>query len=157
MERTSKFNCVVIGEGTLPVGCAEILLASGHEICSMVSSDAEVARWTREKKIPHLEPGANLSEQLSRQPFDYLFSIVNEHILREDVLRLPRKLAINYHDSLLPRYAGIHATSWALMNGEHSHGITWHVITNVVDAGDIAIGKFQSAGCAEMLRLGIKV
>jgi amino acid adenylation domain-containing protein len=137
VARARKFNCVVIGEGTLPVRCAEILLASGHEICSIVSSDTEVTRWSREKKIPHLEPGASLSEQLSRQPFDYLFSIVNERILRKDVLRLPRKLAINYHDSLLPRYAGTHATSWALINSEHSHGITWHVITNVVDAGDI--------------------
>lgn len=157
MARTSKFNCVVIGEGTLPVGCAEILLASGHEICSIVSSDAEVGRWTREKKIPHLEPGANLSEQLSRQPFDYLFSIVNEHILLQDVLRLPRKLAINYHDSLLPRYAGTHATSWALINGEHSHGITWHVITNVVDAGDILKQQqVQIAGDDTALALNTK-
>jgi len=137
MERANKFSCVIIGSGTLPILCAEILLSSGHEICSIISSDAEVKRWTKERKIPHVEASANLAELLSRQPFDYLFSIVNEHILREDVLKLPRKVAINYHDSLLPRYAGTHATSWALMNGETVHGVTWHLMTNVVDAGDV--------------------
>ena len=137
MKNNNTFSCVIIGEGTLPLRCAELLLASGHEICSIVSPDPEIKRWTRENEISHLEPGANLSEHLSKRPFDYLFSIVNEHILREDVLLLPRKLAINYHDALLPSYAGKHATSWALMNGETSHGVSWHLITDVVDAGDI--------------------
>jgi len=50
---------------------------------------------------------------------------------------LPRQLAINYHDALLPRYAGVNATSWALMNGEKTHGVTWHVMTAMVDAGNI--------------------
>jgi methionyl-tRNA formyltransferase len=63
------------------------------------------------------------------------------------VLKLPRKAAINYHDSLLPKYAGTHATSWALMNGETVHGITWHLMTRIVDAGDIL--KQESFGIAE--------
>ena len=88
----SKFSCVIIGSGTLPIRCAEILLSSGHEICAVVSSDAEVKRWTMEKNLSHLVLGENLSEQLSRQPFDYLFSIVNEHILRENVLSSHTKL-----------------------------------------------------------------
>ncbi len=70
-------------------------------------------------------------------PFDYLFSIVNETILSKDLLSLPRKMAINYHDALLPRYAGMHATSWALMNGESVHGISWHVVNDLIDGGDI--------------------
>ncbi len=138
MKRNDTFSCVIIGAGSLPIRCAEILLEGGHQIRAVVSSDAEVMRWARQKELAHLSPTANLSEQLSGgEPFDYLFSIVNEHILREDVLSLPRRLAVNYHDAPLPRYAGTHATSWALMNGEQTHGISWHEITDVVDAGDI--------------------
>lgn len=135
-SKSNKFSCLIVGSGTLPIRCAEILLRGGNEICAIASSDAEVKKWANENKISHLVPGANLAEQID-QPFDYLFSIVNEHILREDVLEFPRQMAINYHDAPLPRYAGTHATSWALMNGETSHGISWHVITDVVDAGDV--------------------
>ena len=133
---SNKFNCFIIGSGTLPIRCAEILLDKGHEICAIASSDNEVKKWAKENQISHLLPGVNLAEQIE-QPFDYLFSIVNEHILHDDVLQLPGKLAINYHDAPLPKYAGTHATSWALINGEKVHGISWHLITDVVDAGDI--------------------
>lgn len=135
-DKSNKFSCLIIGDGTLPIRCAEILLRNDWEICAIASADAEVKKWAKENNIPHLKPGATLAEQIN-EPFDYLFSIVNEHILREDILSLPRKLAINYHDALLPRYAGTHATSWALMNDESVHGISWHVISDVVDAGDI--------------------
>ncbi|NOT47998.1 MAG: amino acid adenylation domain-containing protein [Acidobacteria bacterium] len=131
-----KFSCLIVGGGTLPIRCSEILLLSGHEICAVVSGDARFREWANEKKIVSLIPENDLAGQIEK-PFDYLFSIVNEHILQEDILRLPRKLAINYHDAPLPRYAGTHATSWALMNGEKTHGISWHVITDLVDGGDI--------------------
>jgi amino acid adenylation domain-containing protein len=137
MEKKSKFSCVIIGGGTLPIRCAETLLNKDCEIRAVVSSDAQVIKWTNDNKITHLKPDENLADNLREQPFDYLFSIVNEHILRDDVLRQACKLAINYHDAPLPKYAGTHATSWAMLNGEKTHGISWHVITDVVDAGDI--------------------
>ncbi|MGB7208328.1 MAG: amino acid adenylation domain-containing protein [Pyrinomonadaceae bacterium] len=140
-KSTNRFSCIIIGSGTLPIRCAEILLRGGHEICAIVSADPQLRKWAKDKKIVSLVPGSNLAEQIDK-PFDYLFSIVNEHILREDILRLPRKLAINYHDAPLPRYAGTHATSWALMNGETTHGISWHVITDLVDGGDILRQKY---------------
>ena len=140
-ESNNKFSCLIIGGGTLPIRCAEILLRSGHEICAVVSADPQLRKWANDKNLPSLVPEGNLAEQIDK-PFDYLFSIVNEHILREDILQLPRKLAINYHDAPLPRYAGTHATSWALMNGETTHGISWHVVTDLVDGGDILRQKY---------------
>jgi amino acid adenylation domain-containing protein len=124
-----------------------MLLDNDYEIRSIISSDTAVKGWAKKRQILHVEPSADLPELFDQQPFDYLFSIVNEHILPENVLRLPRKLAINYHDSLLPRYAGTHATSWALMNRETDHGVTWHLMSTVVDAGDIL--KQQSVQIAE--------
>ncbi len=37
----------------------------------------------------------------------------------------------------MPRYAGSHACAWALKNGERSHGVSWHIMTDTVDAGDL--------------------
>ena len=57
--------------------------------------------------------------------FDYLFSIVPNKIFSEEILKLPRRFAINFHDAPLPKYAGLNATTWAILNNEKSHGITW--------------------------------
>ena len=40
---------------------------------------------------------------LSGEPFDYLFSIVNMRILPPEIVAIPRKRAINFHDGPLAR------------------------------------------------------
>jgi methionyl-tRNA formyltransferase len=125
----NHFSCFIIGEGSLPIQCAEILLHRGHEICGIISSDATINRWAEGKNIPHTDPSDALIAFLRRRRFDYLFSIVNHSILPKEVLGLPGRLAINYHDALLPSYAGSFATSWAIMNRETTHGVTWHVMS----------------------------
>jgi len=135
-DNNDKFCCLIIGAGSLPIRCAEILLRDGHTINAIVTADQALISWAAENSVSVLPPDLD-SNELSDKPFDFLFSIVNEHILKEDLLQLPRELAINYHDGPLPRYAGTHATSWALMNGEREHAVTWHVISEQVDAGDI--------------------
>ena len=45
--------------------------------------------------------------------------------------------AINFHDGPLPRYAGLNAPVWALINRETRHGVTWHLIEGGIDEGDI--------------------
>lgn len=48
---------------------------------------------------------------------------------------------INFHQSLLPRYAGRHPLNWVLVNGETQTGITFHYISEDFDAGDIILQK----------------
>ena len=137
MYTQNQFSCFLIGEGTLPIQCAELLLEGGHQILGVISSDASISSWAKGKDIPHIQQTDNLVAFLSQQPFDYLFSIVNNSVLPKEILELPRIEAINYHDALLPRYAGVNATSWALMHGEKTHGVTWHVMSAMVDGGNI--------------------
>jgi methionyl-tRNA formyltransferase len=147
----SPFSCVIIGETKLPLSCATALLKAGHRIEGMVSRDPTVHAWAAKNHVPFAEPAAllNFASGLS---FDYLFSIVNFTVISPAVLGLPRRGAINYHDALLPRYAGMYATSWAIMNREIFHGITWHVMVPELDAGDILkqveipIGDRETAG-----------
>jgi amino acid adenylation domain-containing protein/non-ribosomal peptide synthase protein (TIGR01720 family) len=131
------FSCVIIGEGTLPLQCAEILLGRGHAICAVISPDARLSRWAAEHGIAHATTPASLLELIGGQTFDYLFSIVNYQVLPREALAAPRRWAINYHDAPLPRYAGSYATSWALLAGERAYAVTWHLMTEQVDAGDI--------------------
>lgn len=56
--------------------------------------------------------------------------------------QLSKKTYINVHGALLPKYRGMHSTFWAIMNGEKQIGITYHLVDEYMDAGDI-IGQFS--------------
>lgn len=131
--------CVIIGETTLLQQCAEQLRQRGWTIAAVVATNHELLQWAKREQYPVINPLSSLAEQLAAYSFEYLFSIVNPHLLGSDVLCQPTKLAVNFHDSLLPHYAGINATAWAIYNREVQHGITWHVMADTVDAGDILV------------------
>jgi len=58
------------------------------------------------------------------------------HILSESFV-VRQKNVLNVHNSLLPRYRGRHAFSWAISNGEKVLGYSLHKVTSKVDAGEI--------------------
>lgn len=129
----NKPTFCIIGTTQLAIVCCKFLLANNWKILTIISSDTAVTQWAKQQNIDCSITMANLHDM----EFDYLFSIVNEVILTSKVLRSPQKMAINYHDAPLPSYAGTHSTSWAILNNESAHGITWHVMAEKVDAGDI--------------------
>jgi hypothetical protein len=47
--------------------------------------------------------------------------------------------AVNYHNSLLPAYAGLRATRWEMYHRETVCGFTYHYITPGIDAGAVLI------------------
>ncbi len=138
---SSRSSCFIIGEGSLAVQCAQLLLDHAYLIHGIVSGDLDVQHWAQEHRLTVLPPTGDWGAVMQRQPFDYLFSINNGDVIPHDILTLPKHHAINYHDALLPKYAGMHATSWALMNREATYGITWHVMTEQVDAGAIVVQR----------------
>jgi methionyl-tRNA formyltransferase len=130
------FECVVIGQGTLPLACSEILHARGNKICAIISEDAAFLCWAAARQIPYAASLADLPRLISGQSRDILFSIGNARLIPGVMLDLFGS-AINYHDGPLPRYAGSHVTSWAIMSQEKSYAVTWHLMTRHTDAGDI--------------------
>jgi amino acid adenylation domain-containing protein len=137
MFKNRPLSCFVIGEGSLLIQCATRLLEREYQIFCIVSPDESVIDWAKSKDIAYRQSTDNLLAFFNHKPFDYLFSIVNTSILSKEILELPRQYAINYHDALLPKYAGINATSWAIINQEKTHGVTWHIMSEQVDGGDI--------------------
>ncbi|MCZ2147308.1 MAG: hypothetical protein LC126_05985 [Bryobacterales bacterium] len=128
---------IVIGESALSVQCAQLLQRRNHNVAATCSPDgAPLKSWAEAASIPHFSNIGELANFACDRKPDYLFSIVNYRVLPLELLRIPR-LPINYHDGPLPRYAGVYATSWAIINNEAQHGVTWHVMVDKVDAGDI--------------------
>ncbi|MGD2088789.1 MAG: amino acid adenylation domain-containing protein [Candidatus Aminicenantes bacterium] len=134
----NHMSCFIIGETTLPIKCAEVILNRGHHILGMISNDPKVLGWAKQHDIARVKAKkAEIIPFLKQQPFDYLFSINNLLILSEDVLELAGKCVFNYHNGPLPAYAGSYAPYWALMNMEKTHGITWHLVDKDIDTGNI--------------------
>ncbi|MDN0200046.1 amino acid adenylation domain-containing protein [Streptomyces sp. S.PNR 29] len=131
------FSCVVVGEEALLVECTRLLLARGHEVTAVVSPAPDLIAWAEGEGLATVPLGPDLAERLAPLRFDYLFSIANLRMLPDDVLALPARLPVNFHDGPLPRHAGLFATSWAILDGDKQHGVTWHVMTAEADTGDV--------------------
>ncbi|XP_046571886.1 linear gramicidin synthase subunit D-like [Haliotis rubra] len=126
-----------IGEGNLLLSCVKDLQTPDFNVAAVFTDSKHVAAYCEGKHIPVYPRRASITELVGVCHLDYLFSISNPRILKEKEIRLPRRLAINYHDSPLPAYSGVNATCWAIMQGEKTHGISWHVIETEIDTGHI--------------------
>ena len=129
------YTCCLIGSTNVLIDCAEYLIAEQWIVMCVISTDINVIKWAKEQNIKYYTSLEYLEQY--DQKLDYLFSIVNEGIIPSNVVRLAKKHVVNYHYSLLPKYAGLNSTTWAILNGEQEHGITWHIVNNGIDKGDI--------------------
>ena len=143
------------------IGCEgiEALLKNGFEIAAVFTHKDDpnenlwfrsVARLAAEKGIPVYAPeNPNHPLWISRiqkmKP-DYLFSFYYREIIGPEILAIPSKGALNLHGSLLPKYRGCAPINWAVINGEKETGVTLHLMTGKVDAGDIVAQKKIAIG-----------
>jgi methionyl-tRNA formyltransferase len=133
----STFSCVVMGNESLLIQCGEILRRRGHAIRAVVTRSPEIRAWARNHKL-RTEPAGDRPRRPARDArLRLVLSIANLSIVPEAVLAKAAKGAINFHDGPLPRYAGLNAPVWALLNRETAHGVTWHMMENGVDMGDV--------------------
>lgn len=72
---------------------------------------------------------------------DYIMSAYGVRVLPPAVLDLAKVLAFNMHVSYLPDYKGRWIPTWVIINGEKTHGITFHVMSEEIDMGDILYQK----------------
>jgi methionyl-tRNA formyltransferase/acyl carrier protein len=130
----NKKECVVIGNTNLCIACLDELYLANWSIISIVTKDQNIKNWANKHNISCMDIEQYIANPLSTS---YLFSIVNPWILSSQVLNKISNLAINYHDSPLPKYAGVRSTMWAILNDELAYGITWHKMVPKIDAGAI--------------------
>ena len=112
--------------------------------------------WLEKEKIPRIScPNVNAPrfiEYVKGLNIDLIVVCVFPQILKAAILQTPRFGVINCHPSLLPRYAGPQPEFWMLKNGEPVAGITVHVMTEKIDAGDIVaqqeliVGETENIG-----------
>jgi natural product biosynthesis luciferase-like monooxygenase protein len=137
----SRFSCVVMGNESLLIQCAEHLLQGGNTITAVVTRNADIRAWAVQHSIRVEAAGEGLGQRLADVSFEWLFSIANLSVIPQSVLDRASKGAINFHDGPLPKHAGLNAPVWAILEQEKQHGITWHMIEGGIDEGDIVKQK----------------
>lgn len=68
---------------------------------------------------------------------DVIVVVAYGHILKRELLDVPKLGCINIHSSLLPRWRGAAPIQWALLAGDSSTGVTTMKMVEALDAGDI--------------------
>ncbi len=103
--------------------------------------------------VPVLQPdkpvGVQLIDQLSALGADVGVVVAYGHILRPQILAIPRLGMINVHASLLPRWRGAAPIQWAIRSGDPTTGVTimqmeagldsgpvWHARSTPISAGE---------------------
>ena len=137
ISNQKKPTCFLVGEDHLLIQCGDILIDQNFHISGIYSPLNEAEQWAIQNNILYFSSYKDLEQHLLTKKFDFLFSIVNSHIISDTILKNVRKIAINYHDGPLPRYGGANATGFAILNNEKHHGVTWHIISEIIDGGDI--------------------
>lgn len=139
---TAEFACPIL----------ERLVKEGHKISVVTQSDKPKGRHLLVKSPPVkilaqqlnldvLQPN-NLNdtafiEQLKNINADVFVVVSFGKILKKCILELPKKMCINIHASLLPKYRGAAPINWAIANGEKETGITIIKMNEAMDAGEI--------------------
>lgn len=133
----SSTGAFFVGDGSLLIRCAQAWRDAGLAIGCVATGNTEIIDWAQANGVACVRLEDDSCVELAPTAFDYLFSVANLRVLPADLIARAGKLAINFHDGPLPRYAGLNATSWALLAQETSYAITWHEMTAAVDAGRI--------------------
>jgi methionyl-tRNA formyltransferase len=145
---------IFMGYHNIGYACLQVLIELGRElgdeiVAVVTHADdpkeniwfASVAQLAFDHHLPVYQPAdpndpAFVAATQALQP-DFLFSCYYRHMLKQPLLNLPRRGALNLHGSLLPRYRGRCPVNWVLVHGETETGVTLHYMEAQPDRGDI--------------------
>jgi methionyl-tRNA formyltransferase len=157
---------VIVGNGRMAQACAETLLRDGSASVGLLvaerrddAAQMRLAAFCNKVEIPILQPSGSINSTevvaaVAAQAPDLILSIDNFQIFGAALLGAARDGCINFHNGPLERYRGVNVPSWAIFNGEETHGIAWHYMVPAVDAGPIAVERrFALTGTETALSL----
>jgi methionyl-tRNA formyltransferase len=160
---------VFFGTPYFAVPSLKALLAGGSEVLAVITQPDRPQGRSRSQLVPSpikviaedlgipvLQPdrpvGDVFAERLRRLDPDLGVVVAYGHILKPEILQIPREGMINVHASLLPRLRGAAPIQWAILNGEQETGVSTMVMEEGLDSGPVyqraplAIGNDETAG-----------
>jgi methionyl-tRNA formyltransferase len=111
--------------------------------------DDEVERCARERGVPLLTDTSPEGVRRAVTLYRPHCTVVSSYDRILDARTLSCGQFVNVHYSLLPKYRGLAAVQWSMINGEPEFGITVHAITRELDAGNVLCQRRVTAGAHE--------
>ena len=134
---------IVIGSGRLPKNCINALLQYNLELICIEPVETEfpvLSKFCKSKKIDYLkilDKNELDNYFLSFTEITLVVSAYNIHIFSPKVLLNCNILIVNFHNSLLPKHRGRNSPTWAIFEMDEIAGISWHLITDKIDKGNL--------------------
>jgi len=148
---------VLFGTPAYAVPSLEALAASRHEVALVVAQPDRAAGRSRRLMPPPVaararelgldlvqpeKPNARAArERIASCEADLFCVVAYGHVLRERLLAVPARGAINAHGSLLPRWRGAAPVARAILAGDETTGVSVQVMAREVDAGDVLLAR----------------
>jgi len=157
MIDSKKIRIIYMGTPQMSAELLEHLIASQYNIVGVVSQvDQKVGRKqliqevptklvARKYGIPVFQPIKikHDFEFMAGLKVDLILCFAYGQIIPEEVLRMPKFGALNYHGSILPKYRGAAPIQYALMNNDEESGVCLMEMVKKMDAGKVfALEKF---------------
>ncbi len=144
---------VFFGTPEFAVPALRALLEEGFDVAAVISQPDRPQGRSRsqlvpppvkvvalEERLPVLQPerpvGA-FADELRAFDADLGVVVAYGHILKPDILAIPRHGMINVHASVLPKLRGAAPIQWAILNGEETTGISIMRMEAGLDSGPV--------------------
>lgn len=144
---------VFMGSDAIALPALDWLTGSGHAKVVAVFTQPDraagrgqkvqanaIKHWAAAKGLPVHQPakfGAAARDALAALKPDLTLVMAYGHILRQDVIDVPRLGTINLHTSILPKYRGASPIQTAVAQGETTTGVTLMKMVLALDAGPV--------------------
>lgn len=138
---------IVVGSGKMASDCINLLFEAGIEVLLAITTPnknklgGSLSKTKDSIEIIETDSLEPLNKKFEKLSPDIIFSINNFMIVKKRLFEIPKEGIINFHNGPLPKYGGVNVCSWAIVNGEAEHGVTWHYMSEAIDAGDIILQK----------------
>jgi methionyl-tRNA formyltransferase len=103
-----------------------------------------VKKWATRNHIKFLEVGSlkgkgleNVTRRIERLKPDFGVVADFSYIIPLEIISVFGNKLINIHFSLLPKYRGASPVQFSILNGDEMTGITFHLVEEKMDTGDI--------------------
>ncbi|WP_331706645.1 methionyl-tRNA formyltransferase [Mycoplasmopsis agalactiae] len=78
-----------------------------------------------------------IADELRALDYDYLVTAAFGQLIPTSVLQIAKKLNLNVHGSILPKYRGATPVQHALLNNDKTTGVSLMEMVKAMDAGDV--------------------
>jgi methionyl-tRNA formyltransferase len=145
---TNSGNLVVFGYSQITKSCIKSFLDFGYKITLFCPKEKinlfnkfKFSKLNIEYFIYNDLKEDVVINKISQLNPDYIFTIIFGYKLPENIIALAKKMALNYHPSILPDYRSANPYFWVVRRGETISGVTVHKLTQKFDSGNIVYQK----------------